>query len=102
MIVYHVISSSKLSRCINMGYLTAPVRAWKQISSAERFSKQTGRQIILRLKFPDDERVKPLEGHKGEAVYIECTYPLAQIFGAKIKVVKDTGSKTQRLACDRQ
>lgn len=69
-----------------MGHLTAPVRAWKKIESAERFSKQTGRQIILRLKFPND--AKQLKGHKGEAVYIEGTYQLTQIFGSKLKIIK--------------
>jgi hypothetical protein len=86
MIVYHVISASKLARCINVGILPPPVRAWKQISSAERFSKQTGRQIILRLKFPDDAQKLP--GHRGEAVFINSFYPLSQIFGNKLKVVK--------------
>jgi len=88
MIVYHVISASKLARCINNGVLTAPVRAWKKIESAERFSKQTGRQIILRLKFPDDGTAKPLVGHRNEAVFIEGFYPLSQIFGEKLKVRK--------------
>lgn len=83
MIVYHVIGASKLARCLCNGCLTAPVRAWKKIESAERFSKQTGRQIILRLKFPDDDSVKQLAGHRGEAVYINGFYPLSQIFGNK-------------------
>lgn len=81
MIVYHCIGASKLKRCLNMGYLPAPVRAWKEISSAERFSKQTGRAIILRLKFPDDDTVKPLFGHKNEAVYIMGNYHIKGIFG---------------------
>jgi hypothetical protein len=81
MIVYHVIGVGKLKRCLFNGYLPGPVRAWKQIGSAERFSKQTGRYIILRLKFPDDGSVYPLLEHRGEAVYIMGNYSLKGIFG---------------------
>jgi len=81
MIVYHVIGAGKLKRCLLTGYLPGPVRAWKQISSAERFSKQTGRSIILRLKFPEDGSVQPLGGHRNEAVYIVGNYSLKGIFG---------------------
>lgn len=84
MIVWHVIGAKKLMRSLKLGHLQPDVRAWKSIISAERFSKQTGRQIILRLKFPDDGSIKQLEGHKGEAVYIESPYPLRQIFGKKV------------------
>ena len=80
MIVYHVIGAKKLKRSLEKGYLTPPVRAWKKISSAERFSKQTGRCIILRLRFPDKE-VKTLKGHRVEAVYLDRIYPLTNIFG---------------------
>ena len=83
MIVYHVIGARKLKRCLMNGYLPAPVRAWKTIVEAERFSKQTGRQIILRLKFPED--AKQLAGHKGEAVYIGNNYQLQGIFGRVFK-----------------
>lgn len=81
MIVYHVCGASKLRRSLSQGYLTPPVRAWKTITEAERFSKQTGRQIILRLKFPDD--CKPLPGHKNMAVFIEGPYAIKTIFGNK-------------------
>ena len=77
MIVYHCIGANKLKRRLKGNRcLPPPVRAWKKIESAERFSKQTGRQIILRLKFPDDERTKHLEGHRGEAVYVDRFVPL--------------------------
>ena len=79
MIVYHVIGATKLRRCLSQGYLPPIVRAWKHIKSAERFSKQTGRQIILRLKFPED--AKQLGGHRGEAVFINSPYRLKTIFG---------------------
>ena len=88
MIVYHVISSRKLARCLNTGMLTAPVRAWKTIESAEGFSKQTGRQIFLRLKFPNDGSVKQLKGHKGNAVYIDGYYSLTSIFGKRRLIKK--------------
>ena len=81
LIVYHCIGAGKLRVALFNGYLKAPVKAWKLIGSAERFSKQTGRAIILRLKFPDDKSVKPLNGHRGEAVYINGVYHLKNIFG---------------------
>ena len=83
MIVYHCIGASKLRRCLFQGYLPPIVRAWKKIESAERFSKQTGRQIILCLKFPDD--AKQLYGHRGEAVYVDNIYPLKGIFGKQFE-----------------
>ncbi|NOR85089.1 hypothetical protein GQ473_03150 [archaeon] len=52
-----------------VGFIKAPIRAWKNIQSAEKFSIQTGRQIIIRLKFPNN--VEQLEGHGGNAVVIK-------------------------------
>ena len=78
-VVYHVCGASKLSHYIQAGYIKPPVRAWVDVNEAARFSKQTGRPIILRLKFPDDAKV--LEGHKGLARYIKDRYPVDKIFG---------------------
>ena len=83
MIVWHVLGANKLQRCLRTGFLPSPVRAWKDIKEAERFSKQTGRQIILRLKFPED--AKQLVGHKSSAFYIDGIYPLKSIFGKTFK-----------------
>lgn len=69
MVVYHVTTIKKLHRYIAHGYIKAPVRAWRRIESAERFSKQTGRRLIIRLKFPGS--AKRLFGHRDEAVYLE-------------------------------
>lgn len=79
MIVYHVCGATKLMRYKRFGFIKGPVRAWSTIQEAERFSKQTGRPIILRLKFPDDAPV--LEGHRGMARYINESYPVGDIFG---------------------
>ena len=68
MIVYHVTTAKKLGKYLANGCILPPVRAWKSVQSAERFSKQTGRKVILRLKFPGD--AAPYEGHRGEAVVI--------------------------------
>lgn len=68
MIVYHVTTWKKLNRYMSNGGIKPPVRAWKTIEEAERFSKQTGRRIILRLKVPDD--AETLGGHKGMAVVL--------------------------------
>lgn len=71
MIVYHVTTLKKIQKYMQQG-IKPPVRAWKTIQEAERFSKQTGRRFIMRLKFPN--KPKKLEGHKGQAVVIEDLY----------------------------
>jgi len=78
MIVYHVCGIKRFLTYLRTGYILPPVRAWIDIKEAERFSKQTGRQIIIRLKFPDDKRTKKLPGHKGKAVYIDYPYPIKE------------------------
>ena len=74
MIVWHVTSRKKILKYIEQRGIKPPVRAWKDINEAERFSKQTGRQIILRLKFPTNALM--LEGHQNKAVYINKFYEL--------------------------
>lgn len=69
MIVYHVTTAKKLDKYRRVGFIKAPIRAWKDIQSAEKFSIQTGRQIIIRLKFPNN--IEQLEGHDGNAVVIK-------------------------------
>ena len=76
--VYHVTSAKRLLKYINMRYIKPPVRAWKELSDAERFAKSTGRTIILILFF-DEERVRTLNGHRGRAVYINDFYPVSKI-----------------------
>ena len=73
-VVYHVCGMSKLKRYQQIGFIKSPVRAWIDILEAERFSKQTGRPIILRLRFKGE--LKRLEGHKGKAVYQSSNYIL--------------------------
>lgn len=63
--VYHVTTLNKVEKYRRQGRMVSPLRAWKNINAAERFSKQTGRRVILRLKFT---HFRPLEGHRGEAV----------------------------------
>lgn len=75
MIVYHVIGITDFLNCLKWGYLPAPVRAWETIEEAERFSKQTGRAMILRLKFPVD--APKLAGHKNKARVLSQHYPLS-------------------------
>ncbi len=78
-VVFHVCGISKLDRYRQAGFIKPPVRAWADIEAAGRFSKQTGRPIILRLKFPDDAEV--MEGHKGQARIIHDRYPVTKILG---------------------
>ncbi len=79
MIVYHVCSISKLDHYRQLGKIKAPVRAWVDINEAVRFSCQTGRPIILRLRFPDTAKV--LEGHKGLARVLDTDYNISNILG---------------------
>jgi hypothetical protein len=79
MIVYHVYGATKLSRYAKCGHIKPPVRAWDNIGAAERFSKQTGKPIIPRLKFPDD--APTLEGHRGQARFIETAYDVSGMLG---------------------
>lgn len=68
MFFYHVTTLKKLKKYETSGFIKAPVRVWMNIEEARRFSIQTGRKIILRIKLPI-LRLEPLEGHKGLALY---------------------------------
>ena len=74
MIVWHVCSTTKLDKYRRTGGINPPVRAWENIEQAERFSKSTGRKIILRLKFPED--APKLEGHFNQARVLQTRYKL--------------------------
>ncbi len=73
-IVFHVTTAKKLGKYLACGHIKAPVRAWKSMEAAVRFSNQTGRRIILRLKVPAGSET--LEGHRGEAVILDKSYPI--------------------------
>ena len=77
MIVWHVTTAKKLKRYKDSGGILPPVRAWESLSAAERFSKQTGRKIIVRLKFPNT--AERLPGHRGEAFVLNEKYRLTSI-----------------------
>jgi len=78
MIVWHVCTENKLRKYRqSKGYINPPVRAWESIEQAERFSKNTGRKIILRLKFP--ENAKKLPGHFNQARVLYQKYKLDSI-----------------------
>ena len=66
-IAYHVTTKKKLDKYVSSGFIKAPARVWINIEEAERFSKQTGRKIILRLKIKKMDFEK-LEGHKNMAL----------------------------------
>ena len=77
MIVWHVTTWKKLNYYMENGGIKPPVRAWKTIEDAERFSKQTGRRIIIRLKFPENAPL--LNGHKNMAIFSNEIYNLANV-----------------------
>jgi len=72
MIVYHVCSKKKLDQYLETGFIKPPVRAWENIEQANRMSISTGRQIILRLRFPGD--AKKLDGHFNQARVMNVPY----------------------------
>jgi len=76
MVVYHVTSLAKLNKYLVSGQINPPVRAWENVSQAERMSKSTGRRIILRLRFPDD--CKKLEGHFNQARVLLQPYKISK------------------------
>lgn len=67
MIGYHVTTYKKLEKYMQSGYIKGLVRVWITIEEAERFSKQTGRKIILRVRI-NKRDFRKLEGHKGLAL----------------------------------
>jgi len=73
MIVYHVTSLKKLDKYRKTGRILAPVRAWENVEQAQRMSISTGRQIIIRLRFPDN--APKLEGHFNQARVMRCDIP---------------------------
>jgi len=77
MIVFHVCSYKKLDKYKKTGYIMPPVRAWENIEQAVRMSKSTGRQVILRLKFPDN--AEKLDGHYGQARVLNYRYDVGSI-----------------------
>lgn len=74
MIAWHVTTHKRFRHNLENDGIKAPVRAWKNIEDAEKFSIQTGRKLILRIKLPDD--TPTLEGHKGNAVIYNRKLPL--------------------------
>lgn len=77
MVVYHVTSLAKLNKYLKNGQINPPVRGWENIQQAERMSINTGRRIILRLKFPDS--AGKLKGHFNEARVLNMPYPISSV-----------------------
>lgn len=71
-IVYHVTTLARLAKAAQTGRLlgatAGQLNAWDNIAAAERFSKQTGRRIIIRLT-GRGYHWERLAGHRGEGVY---------------------------------
>ncbi len=84
MILYHVCSVKKFIRYFDIGCIKAPVRGWSTIESAEKFSKQTGRQIILRLNLKNPIL---MEGHQGLAYYVDKNCDILEILHLKKKKI---------------
>ena len=61
MILYHCTTDKKLKRYKDTGAILSPVRGWKFIESAKKWSIKTGRNIILKI---DCDTAFPLPDHK--------------------------------------
>lgn len=77
MVLWHATSLKKLSRYLERGHILPPVRAWRSLEGAERFSRQTGRRIILRLHAKGS--FEPLGGHRGQALVSYAPHPLRDL-----------------------
>lgn len=76
MVLYHCCTYKLLCIYLAQGYINNPVRAWRSLNGAERFSKQTDRKIILRLTGRGEFR--ELGGHQGEAMISDSKYKLTK------------------------
>lgn len=76
MVLFHVCDLKLLSKYLESGQIDNPVRAWKSLEGAVRFSKQTDRRIILRLT---GKRFRPLGGHQDQAMVSDEPYPVTEI-----------------------
>ena len=75
--IWHVTTAAKLRRYIASGAILPPVRAWESEDAAARFSRQTGRRLILRLR--RDPTFARLDGHRGEALISSAPYRLESL-----------------------
>jgi hypothetical protein len=75
-VLFHVCDLSLLQKYLASGHIDNPVRAWKSLEGAVRFSKQTDRRIILRLS---GKRFRPLGGHQDQAMISDDPYPVSDV-----------------------
>ena len=77
MVLFHCTNLALLQKYIESGQIDNPVRAWRTLAGAVRFSKQTDRKIILRLAARKDFR--QLGGHQNEALVSDRPYRLENL-----------------------
>lgn len=77
MVLFHVTNLKLLQKYLASGQIDGPVRAWRSLDGAVRFSKQTDRRIILRLTARRGFR--DLGGHQGQAMVSDDPYPLSDV-----------------------
>lgn len=75
MTLFHVTTLKLINKYLASGQINNPVRAWKSLDGALRFSKQTGRPIIIRL---NGSHFRPLGGHQDQAMIRDIPYPLSE------------------------
>jgi len=76
MVLFHVTSLKFLKKYLKTGHIQPPVRAWRSLEGAVRFSKQMERSIILRLEGRGSFR--ELGGHQGQAMVSDVPYPILE------------------------
>lgn len=72
MLLYHVTNWTLIQKYLKSKKILAPVRAWKSLSGAERFARQTERPMIIILK--GNGQFKPLGGHQDQALVSDNDY----------------------------
>lgn len=77
MVLFHVCDLKLLNKYLQSGHIENPVRAWRSLEGAVRFSKQTERRIILRLT--GKKRWRPLGGHQDQAMILDEPYPVNEV-----------------------
>jgi hypothetical protein len=76
-VLFHVTNPKLLNKYIASGHIDGPVRAWRSLEGALRFSKQTDRFVILRINARKGWRI--LGGHQGQAMVTDTPYPMSKV-----------------------
>ena len=71
----------ELNKYRETGYIKSPVRAWESCEDAAKYSAQTGRRLIIRLKLPEDSVIE--YRNNGNAIISDKNYYDEELLGCK-------------------